>query len=1021
MASACGCLTRRLRLVGLLDRAYYPIGPVMDGYSVKDAALVLGIPERRVWELIARGVLASSREGPEGMRVFLQPRSTPTEPPVGEPRIYRADEPESQPRPNGNGGSHEMSPFRELLTEFRSLTERYGQALLALGEARGEVASLRGRVELLEARMDLRLPGARTASTVAWEIPAYAAEEPAASAEEAEPAPEPMADEADDDLAERVEPDLQAEDVSASEAVAEPEAAVELEGMAEPETAREPEAMAEADSAGEPEAMAQPEAGGGPARALGEPSADDALSKPSVSRQRRADSRRKKIRGGRIALAGIAEALARADDPTLAELPGADEAAKAFAALQRAMADQQAQADTASPEPGGTEAEPAELEAASAASQSAQPEQVLVDQGELPEAARVESAAPEEALAHEPPDEQADEPLQDFQEEPELYATVSMSAISVPAAGLVAQEDEGNLLADEAEPAADVMEVSFEPAQPPEAMATTDEVAAPAEPEPPHELVAAPGSPYSTDVIEPDWFADGDFTWLEAAQAEAAQQAPAPEQRSEPVAASEMTSEVAADTAADVNTAAPEPALASEEPVGAPMSEPVGTASPEPMEDTSGETELEAASAAREPMAEPETTASPVEDAAAVSDVVPAAEPDRDAADAARGEVERRLDEFRPSEHEERRAEDEARAAIQDAFEEPAAPEPATDQVASEDAVASSAAIDEPEAHAEAAPAEPIEPPLEEPPQLAAGPAFPHPMPPGDAEPAEEAIQDAFSEAAPAREPADAEPAEEAIQDAFTEAAPAIEAREEDTPSPEQAARLVDVATTPGVAAGGAPAEVEQGAVPPETASPAPAESPAATPIAGREQSAKTGEEELMWLGDEFEESSLEIATRGWRSADAVQQPTNMPPPVLELSDAELSQLAEDEGWDTAEIEAIRSLLGRPTPSTASIPDAQPVTPMMATSTPDPTPLAGRDPVPAAGPNTTSPTTEATQTDQQTEQLGTDQPSADEPSPPRPAFVARHSMSSMSDPQWLKGRRGPAATAYRRLRRLFPG
>ncbi len=26
---------------------------------------------------------------------------------------------------------------------------------------------------------------------------------------------------------------------------------------------------------------------------------------------------------------------------------------------------------------------------------------------------------------------------------------------------------------------------------------------------------------YSTDVVEPDWFADGDFSWLEAAQAEA--------------------------------------------------------------------------------------------------------------------------------------------------------------------------------------------------------------------------------------------------------------------------------------------------------------------------------------------------------------------------------------------------------------------------------------------------------------------------------------------------------------------
>ena len=128
----------------------------MDGYSVKDAAVVLGIPERRVWELLARGVLAGAPEGPDGMLVYLQPAAR-------RPRLRRAGgagRPPKRPAPkaNGNGGSHELSPFRELLTEFRNLTERYGQALLALGEARGEVAALRGRVELLEARMDLRLP-----------------------------------------------------------------------------------------------------------------------------------------------------------------------------------------------------------------------------------------------------------------------------------------------------------------------------------------------------------------------------------------------------------------------------------------------------------------------------------------------------------------------------------------------------------------------------------------------------------------------------------------------------------------------------------------------------------------------------------------------------------------------------------------------------------------------------------------------------------------------------------------------
>jgi hypothetical protein len=118
----------------------------MMGYSVTEAASVLGVPTERVWELLARGVLSGEPEGESGMRVFLQPRPAPAP-------VLPVDEP---PRPNGP--ERELSPFRELLTEFRSLTERYGQALLALGESRGEVASLRSRVDLLEARIDLRLP-----------------------------------------------------------------------------------------------------------------------------------------------------------------------------------------------------------------------------------------------------------------------------------------------------------------------------------------------------------------------------------------------------------------------------------------------------------------------------------------------------------------------------------------------------------------------------------------------------------------------------------------------------------------------------------------------------------------------------------------------------------------------------------------------------------------------------------------------------------------------------------------------
>src|SRR5687768_5412188 len=141
----------------------------MDGYSVTEAASVLGVPTERVWELLARGVLSGTPDGETGMRVFLQPRPAP-------PAITDA------PRSNGHGGAREAdaeaSPFRELLTEFRNLTERYGQALLALGEARGEVASLRSRVDVLEARMDLRLPFASPSSAdPAWS-PSRAPSEP---------------------------------------------------------------------------------------------------------------------------------------------------------------------------------------------------------------------------------------------------------------------------------------------------------------------------------------------------------------------------------------------------------------------------------------------------------------------------------------------------------------------------------------------------------------------------------------------------------------------------------------------------------------------------------------------------------------------------------------------------------------------------------------------------------------------------------------------------------------------------
>ncbi|HEX2220950.1 MAG TPA: hypothetical protein VHK06_00330, partial [Candidatus Limnocylindria bacterium] len=112
-----------------------------DGHSISDAATLLGVPAERVWELLARGVLAGEPLDDGGYRVFLGSAAP------GEAGRSRRGTTAADPPPGGAASASDFSgaergAFRELLTEFRNLTERYGQALLALGEARGEVAAL---------------------------------------------------------------------------------------------------------------------------------------------------------------------------------------------------------------------------------------------------------------------------------------------------------------------------------------------------------------------------------------------------------------------------------------------------------------------------------------------------------------------------------------------------------------------------------------------------------------------------------------------------------------------------------------------------------------------------------------------------------------------------------------------------------------------------------------------------------------------------------------------------------------
>ncbi len=803
---------------------------MIDGYSVKDAATVLGIPERRVWELIARGVLSSAPEGPDGMRVYLQPPAAPTQPPA-EARTNRTDE-DDPPRHNGNGGgSHEMSPFRELLTEFRNLTERYGQALLALGEARGEVAALRTRVELLEARMDLRLPGTRPAATVAWEIPGSP---PARSLEEEAAATvEPQLADTDEDEASTPF----AESAAAAEELEEPED-VEFQATAEAVFMVEPEAPPEIDgpeledvASGLMDVETEP-AGpsdafvGAPAETtegLVEDAPTDDLTpdaaRPSA-KERRAETRRRRIHGGRAALAGVAEALARAEDPTPAELPGAEDAAQALAALHRDM-----------------------------------------------DAARQAAAAAAEA--------------------------------------------------------------EMAPADAPE---TTDEA--------PPEVVARADSPYSTEVVEPDWFADGDFSWLEAAQAA--------ESQAEPAASLEAEADVATADLPDT-----EPVVAEAQPLAdeafAPTSEDQAVADEEARAAIQDAFEEQVA-AAPDVAFEAPTQAQPVDEAASA--------PIEDALDEPVATALGVPGETTTME------EEETAAAIQDAFGEPTAPE----IVFEDDAIelvagqASSDGMPEPEAEPVAT-AEPVAEAWPE--------AESWPVAEAEAEPVAEA--DPVAEAEPATGYA-ATPPEEFI-------APPSQAREEPSAS--------SVEAQPQTQAGG--------------------------PV---------GEEELMWLGDEFEEASLEIGSQGWKDADASVHAE--PAPVLELSDAELSQLAEDEGWDKSEVEAIRSLLGRPSDRPMDTPKAEapvagpPTEPVVAESPP------AED---AAANSEAQEAVEAVQVeappDESTQAIRLDDP-ATVGMPPGPSgaggptTMPRGTVPSGADPQWLKGRRGPAADAYRRLRRLFP-
>jgi hypothetical protein len=981
----------------------------MDGYSVKEAATVLGVPKRRVWELIARGVLSGAPEGDAGMRVFLQPR-----PGRSAPLSAARDEP---PRTNGNGGHSEAlgegSPFREILTEFRSLTERYGQALLALGEARGEVAALRSRVELLEARLDLRLPGPRASSMVAWGMPDYAPPAP--------PQPEPV-------IPESVVPDSAAAEPNGPEA-------------GEPETAPPPFDSAEfaTEFAGEPPEMLSPEE-------------SERVLAPEQERRPVETPRRRRALRTHSAIAGIAEALVRAQDPTLADLPGAREAAEALAALQHEVEVRNVTLDAgaaggAEP-PAGAGAEPragaepaagvGAVAAETAEEMHAAGEMQAIGDLETVDSSFVEPAAAvaaDELVAEEPrqpiePEEQptwpeaASQPEPVAEPEPELMAEPE-AASSEPELG----PEFGAEASTEAAAATDV---------------GTDAEAPTVTAEPTRGAIEAAASVYSTEVVEPDWFADGDITWLEAAQAEseAGQQAPpaTAEPHAAPVPEVEGHAEEEARSAelGDHERAHAEATPAAEAIQDAfEEAEPEGQAT-EAAPAVQGVAQVAAvrgveAEAAREPEpAGPQPVAQPEEVADVASATASEAEP----------------------------AEPEAVAELEPIADLQAAPEvEAVAQVeAGKPDVMAEAEVEassDYEAARKADAVADVETAAEE------EPALPEPSMEPEASAAIKGIQDAF-EPAPPEATAFAEEPEETVAAAalatpseapFTPDDVAVFAvRQPEAEAPRSDATETERDDGPPETRSEAPGPTQQ---PPTVAAPPriglgglavkasvpPKVEPSAPPVTPLPE-----EEELMWLGDEFEAAELEIATPGWRSQpEASVQPVH-DAPLHEMSDSDLAQLAQDEGWEADEVEAIRTLLGRPAPAppqeraeptrserTVALPvdapppdDVHPMDEGPAQSAASEATVLEQEPMPSIQPSEVEPTSAAAEPIDATADETAAEPAAEPPLSVEETIrrsIAAHTERSPGapEPEWLQRRRGPAANAYRRLRRLLPG
>jgi len=140
-----------------------------------------------------------------------------------------------------------------------------------------------------------------------------------------------------------------------------------------------------------------------------------------------------------------------------------------------------------------------------------------------------------------------------------------------------------------------------------------------------------------------------------------------------------------------------------------------------------------------------------------------------------------------------------------------------------------------------------------------------------------------------------------------------------------------------------------------------------------------------------------------WPAVDAAGTGDVRPP--LAMTEEELAQLARDEGWDDAEVAAIRAMIWRPSAPGVELPGAAELDEAMAAL--HAVPVEPDVDAKASGGH----------------EAPDDDWAFDEPSAPlRPADAPPYRpRRPAADADWTRNRKGPAASAYRRLRRLFPG